>query len=98
MNKPKGDQAFTSPLGVDETGMAGEKQTKVGKKHHFRVCFLLIYFSKPEWKMLIEPNAKCDILATDATDFAAAEEECKQMIIEAAGTIKDDVEYLGGFV
>lgn len=41
---------------------------------------------------------KCDIFAVSAQDDRSALTECKQLIVEAGGSVVNDFEYLGGFL
>ena len=38
------------------------------------------------------------VFLTSGEDIVEAEKECKQLVIEAGRTIKDDGEYLDGFI
>ncbi|QIW96009.1 hypothetical protein AMS68_001527 [Peltaster fructicola] len=46
----------------------------------------------------LDERFRCDVLAVSADDFRAAEAECKQLIIEAGGTILEHLRYPGGFL
>lgn len=41
---------------------------------------------------------QCDIFATSSSDFNEAAKQCKQLVIEAGGTILEDHECLPGFM